>query len=151
MNCGIATVVEQVVVQLLTEIGELWRAGDLRIAHEHMATAVLRSSLGNMLDTFHPSEFAPLLIVTTPLGQFHELGALIVAIVAATEGWRALYLGPNLPATEIAGSAFQSNAAAVALSIVFPPDDPRIGVELLALRKALGSTPLIVGGRDAMA
>jgi methanogenic corrinoid protein MtbC1 len=88
------------------------------------------------------------MVVTTPAGQLHELGALVVAAAAASEGWRATYLGPNLPAEEIAGAAEQNEAKAVALSIIYPADDPRQGYELEKLRRYLrDGVVLFVGGR----
>jgi DNA-binding transcriptional MerR regulator/methylmalonyl-CoA mutase cobalamin-binding subunit len=147
---GAAAMIDQVALPLLRRIGESWRDGETRPAHEHMATAMIRTFLGNTLASFQPSALAPRLIVTTPVGQLHELGALIAAITAASEGWKALYLGPNLPAEEIAGALHQTRAEAVALSIVYPPDDPRIQHELGALRKHLGqTTPIFVGGNAA--
>jgi DNA-binding transcriptional MerR regulator/methylmalonyl-CoA mutase cobalamin-binding subunit len=143
---------EQVIVPMLYTIGDLWRLGELRAAHEHLASAVVRSSLGNLGRGFVPSPTAPTLIITTPAGQLHEFGALIVAAAAASDGWRATYLGPSLPAAEIAAAAHQSRARAVALSIVYPADDPHLRDELLTLRRGLaGDMALLVGGRAAEA
>lgn len=149
---GAAALIDRVLLPLLQSIGERWREGDVRTAHEHMASAIVRTFLGRMLDAFQPPALAPRLIVTTPAGQLHELGALIAAVTAASEGWRVLYLGPNLPSEEIAGAAHQAGARAVALSIVYPPDDPRLGQEIVSLRKHLGQEiPILAGGRAAAA
>jgi len=72
------------------------------------------------------------------------------AAAAAADGWRVVYLGPNLPAEEIAAVANQLQARAVALSVVYPPDDAKLPQELRDLRKHLADdVPLIVGGRVA--
>lgn len=148
---GAAAMIDRVVLPLLTSIGENWRAGQTRPVHEHMATAIVRTFLGNLLASFQSSAVAPCLIVTTPVGQFHELGALIAAITAASEGWKVLYLGPNLPAEEVAGAMYQTRATAVALSLIYPPDDPRLEHELRALRQHVGPmTPIFVGGHAAL-
>ena len=92
----------------------------------------------------------PLLIATTPAGQIHELGATIAASAAADAGWQVEYLGASLPAAEIAGAAIQLNANAVALSIVYPADDPNLSNELRYLRKLLPpQIGIIAGGRVA--
>jgi MerR family transcriptional regulator, light-induced transcriptional regulator len=143
---------EQVIVPMLYKIGDLRRLGELRVAHEHLASAVVRSSLGNLGRSFVHSPAAPTMIITTPAGQLHEFGALIVAAAAASDGWRATYLGPSLPAAEIAAAAHQSRARAVALSIVYPADDPHLRDELLTLRRGLADDMvLLVGGRAAEA
>jgi methanogenic corrinoid protein MtbC1 len=149
---GSAALIDRVLQPLLQNVGNRWREGALRCAHEHLATAAVRTLLGRMLDSFQPDEQAPRLIATTPAGQIHELGALFAAVAAASEGWRPVYLGPNLPAAEIAGAAHQANAKAVALSLVYPPDDPRMPDEMAALRKGVGpAIAILAGGRAAAA
>jgi len=99
---------------------------------------------------YAPSDTAPLLVVATLTGQLHELGALLVAAVATSLGWRVAYLGVGLPALEIAGAVHQASARAVALSLVYPDDDPHLPGEVLRLRAALPPVmPLLIGGRAA--
>lgn len=139
-----------VVVPLLQSLGTAWREGSVRVAHEHLATAAVRTFVGNLNGAFDVPENAPKIITTTPSGQLHEIGALLAAATAAADGWRAMYLGPSLPADEIAGAAQQSEARVVALSIVYPTDDIHVAGELRKLKKYLPKpTHLIVGGRGA--
>lgn len=141
---------QKIIAPLLDRIGELWRSGDLPVAHEHMASSVIRSTLGAMREGFDSPESSARIVVTTPAGQLHEFGALLAGSAASSEGWRVTYLGPNLPAAEIAGAARASGAKAVALSVIYPPNDPRLSVELKDLRRLLGSdVALIIGGRAA--
>lgn len=138
----------RVAAPLAQLIGTLWREGIITAAHEHFASSVLRTYLGQAARTFAPGSSAPVLTVATPAGQLHELGALLVAALAANLGWRVSYLGASLPAPEIAGAARQNQARAVALSLVYPEDDPQLESELLRLRELLPpSVQLIVGGR----
>lgn len=105
-------------------------------------------TLEGMRTSTHIPPSAPHLIVTTSASQTHELGALIVAAAAVTEGWRVAYSGPNLPAEEIAAAAETLNAQAVALSIVHPPNDPHLVAELQLLRRSLpAEVVLLAGGR----
>lgn len=138
----------KVLSPLLVRLGEDWRAGEIRAAHEHLASQVIRSFLGNLSRHYAAPENAPEIVVATPLGQLHELGAFMAAATAHHSGWRVTYLGPGLPAEEIAGAARQKNARAVALSLVHPEDDPRLPRELEKLRACLpAETQLLVGGR----
>jgi DNA-binding transcriptional MerR regulator/methylmalonyl-CoA mutase cobalamin-binding subunit len=143
---------ERLMVPLLQQLGELWQRGELRPSHEHVASAVVRSFLGGMYRAYDPPAMAPHLLSTTPSRQRHELGALIVAAVAAGEGWKTTYLGPDLPPEEIAAAARERGARAVALSLVYPPDDPLLADDLRRLRRLLPSTTaLIAGGRASQA
>lgn len=141
---------DQVLVPLLKEIGERYRHGGLRVSHEHAASAVVRTFLAQLVASHRIPERAPVLVLATPAGQRHELGALMAGVSAAAEGWKVIYLGPDLPAEEIAYAAIETKSSAVALSVVYPPDDPRIEDELRRLRRALPSdVVLFIGGLGA--
>jgi methanogenic corrinoid protein MtbC1 len=90
------------------------------------------------------------LVVATPAGQVHELGALSVGAMAANLGWQVTYLGASLPAAEIAGATKQNQARAVALSLVYPEDDPALAGELTRLRELLPPEVVLLTGGRAM-
>jgi DNA-binding transcriptional MerR regulator/methylmalonyl-CoA mutase cobalamin-binding subunit len=143
-----ATVLDEILLPLMTFVGEKWQQGSLKIVHEHFASGVVRNVLGGLAGA--SQSVGPVMVVATPVGQIHEFGALSVAVAAGVMGWSAVYLGPNLPAEEIAAAADAHKAAAVALSIIHPGDDPRVSQELRKLRRLIGETPtLFVGGRAA--
>lgn len=149
---GAQGVLQRLLAPLSQKLGELWREGELRAAHEHFAAGVMRGFLANMVRPFGGSQSGPVLIVGTPSGQLHELGALLVGAFAANLGWQVTYLGASLPAAEIAGAARQKQARAVALSLVYPEDDPGLEGELRTLREMLPSdVDLLVGGRAVAA
>jgi DNA-binding transcriptional MerR regulator len=90
LGFGTAAMVDHVVGPFLREVGERWHAGTLSPAHEHLASRAIASVLGWALDSFNAVPRAPRLIVTTPAGEQHELGALLAAAAAAEEGWRVV-------------------------------------------------------------
>ena len=142
--------IERLIVPLMEIVGERWRDGSLRIVHEHLASAVVRSMLSELSTRVSLSAAAPKIVVTTPAGQWHEIGALIVASTAESEGWQVIYLGANLPAEEIAAAAQHHGVKTVALSVVHPADDPHLAAELLKLRRYLSrDIGILVGGRGS--
>lgn len=139
-----------VVVPLLARIGELWSEGHVNPAHEHLASSIVRTVLGEFTSTFVPRPDAPRFLSATPQGQRHEFGAMLAAAGAASLGWRITYLGPDLPASSIADAARRVEALVVGISIVHAQDEPDLGAELRALRAALpADTVLLVGGAGA--
>lgn len=147
LSLGQVAVLSHVIGPLVQRVGDGWQAGTLKVGHEHLASAVIRTFLANAARPFAVHASAPMLVATTPSGQVHEIGAALVAAAAANKGWRITYLGPSLPAEEIASAALQSHARAVALSLVHPADDPQLPEELRRLQRLLPeSTTLIVGG-----
>lgn len=140
--------IENLIVPLVYKIGDLWHDGTIRVANEHLATAVIRSFLVDLIDRHSYSENSPIIVSATPHGQDHEFGALIVGVVAASLGWKVIYLGPDLPMEETAAVTDYLGAKVIALSIVYPNDDPRLRKDLLNLKKVLPeSVSLLVGGR----
>lgn len=147
---SLPVLIDKVLSPFLEKLGGLWSEGALRIAQEHFSSGIVRGLLANLCRQAASSPTDPVLLVTTPAGQHHEFGALFAAAVAASCGWRPIYLGPNLPAEEIAGAASVNRARAVALSIIYPTDDPRLAEELTLLRRCLSpETQIVAGGRSA--
>ena len=152
VSLGQMRLLSDLVVPLVERIGEGWIKGQVKVAQEHVATAVLRTFLGHIARPIALHPRAPVLVVTTPSGQHHELGAIIVAAAATGIGWRVVYGGACLPAEEIASMATEQRARAVGLSVVHPTDDPALSLELQLLRRLLPpSTPILVGGRASVA
>lgn len=147
---GNHAILENLLAPLLRRVGDEWHQGSMRIAHEHLLSGAVRSFVGQIAGQTRVASAAPRLLAGTPAGQNHELGALFASATASSEGWRAIYLGPNLPAEEIAAVAARCGARAVALSLSYPSDDPRLGGELLRLRRLLPRrTAIVVGGSAA--
>lgn len=148
LSLGRQALLDQLLHPLMTEIGNRWNEGSLRVSHEHLASAVVRSLLGTLTASAPVDDRAPTIIATTPAGQLHEFGALMAAATASSIGWRVVYLGPNTPAENIAAAARDTKAAAVALSLIYPPDDPGVADEIRRLGRLLpASAKVIAGGR----
>jgi DNA-binding transcriptional MerR regulator/methylmalonyl-CoA mutase cobalamin-binding subunit len=149
LRLGMDDMLDGVVAPLLLTIGSRWHQGLLRPAHEHLASAVVRRTLAWMMESGSIAATAPSLVVATLPGQTHELGAMLAATAASSHGWRVLYLGVNLPADDIALGANHTSASAVALSFVYPTDDPAIAGALRQLRSSLREGTAIVAGGSA--
>jgi len=142
--------IEDVIVPLVYKVGELWHSGEIRVANEHLGSSVIRGFLFNLLESYSVSDSAPIVVSATPRGQEHELGALIAGVVAASSGWKVIYLGSNLPAEEISAVVGHLKARVVALSIVYPNDDPVLPRELRKIKQSLPpGVSIVAGGRAA--
>ena len=144
-----AEVIDGIVAPLLEEMGNLWAEGRLSVAHEHAATSVLRATINGAIDTMEIGRPDSLhVLVATPAGQRHDLGAVLVAATATAAGCRVTYLGADLPVVDIADAALRQAADIVALSIIHPADDPDLPADLARLRQLLPSEiPIVAGGR----
>jgi MerR family transcriptional regulator, light-induced transcriptional regulator len=147
---GAERFLDEVAIPLLYRVGDLWESGTLCPAHEHLLSTNLQRVLAWMMERVGPDRDGPAIVVTTPAGQRHEMGALISSVVAAEEGWRVEYLGPDLPAEDIARAAAAAEAAAVALSVVHETPARVLLAEVRQLRDLVpGDVAIFVGGRAA--
>lgn len=149
MAVSVPALIDDVLIPLLDGIGVSWEKGKLGPAHEHLASVVIRRFLEWLLNTVDVGGGAPVLMATTPARERHELGALLSAVYASSEGWKAIYLGPDLPAGEIASVVGRLGALVVLLSVVDPALTDSFLREITALRAAIHpSVRLVVGGPE---
>lgn len=147
---GAERFVDRVAIPLLRELGTGWAEGRLTIAHEHLASTVIRRTLGSLLEAVQRPEGAPTLVAATPPGERHEFGAMLAGASAAAVGWRVVYLGADLPSEDIAHAVRQTGARVVLLSLVNPRPDGGLIHELRALREGVPpEVQLLVGGAAA--
>lgn len=138
---------EGVLIPFLRQVGHKWESGEYRVAQEHVATAVIRTFLGRQLGNTRSGTKGSVIVAATLPEAIHEFGAMMAALTATAQGWRAYYLGSNLPVDEIAYSIKQLKAQAILLSIVFPPGDEKIRENLVLLRELLPeNVTIIIGG-----
>jgi MerR family transcriptional regulator, light-induced transcriptional regulator len=147
---------DEVLMPLLTEVGERWHSGRFSPAQEHVVSVAARRVVTWMVDAYEPPAGAPVALVTTVAGEQHEFGALLVTVLALDAGWGVVYLGTSLPAPEIVRAARSVGATLVALSIINRPEgraeEDGVVAEVSSVRVALSATvPVVVGGAGAAA
>ena len=136
-----------VILPLLRELGDRWEAGALSPAQEHLVSAIVRSALGGLLRTIGTSDGSARAIFATPAGERHELCLLCAAVLAAAAGHSVLYLGPDLPAADIAHAAKIREARTVVLAATTPGVVTR--AEVKQLTRELSDLDLWIGGPQA--
>jgi DNA-binding transcriptional MerR regulator len=138
---------ERFLTPLLRAIGDSRARGTMQPAHEHLATKEVRDQLSRMI-AGPASETSPRLVVATLSGQLHDLGTLMVSVAASELGWNVSCPGSSLAPEEISAAVSATKALAVAISLVYPEEDPRVVVAIDLLRRYLPSrTALLLGGR----
>lgn len=150
VTLGSEAFTDRLVAPLLRAIGDRWHSGDLRPAHEHLASQVVKRVLHWMVEPARVDGDGPRAVIGTLAGELHEMGALLAGATAALEGWHVTYVGQNLPAEDFGLTARTVGAQLIGISAVNPLDADG-GVE--QFRTLLDSTPpgvkVVAGGRVA--
>jgi methanogenic corrinoid protein MtbC1 len=141
--------IKNIIAPILDEVGERWAHKEFGVAHEHLASGLLRNLLSSLFRLYPPDLAAEKVVLATPMGERHEFGLLLAALVAATRGWRVIYLGADLPAEEIAYALRLTNSRFLALSVVGSQQDVDQELEAIA-RQLPAGVRVWIGGSDAM-
>jgi DNA-binding transcriptional MerR regulator len=142
--------IDDVLSPLLREVGDRWHSGQFSIAQERLVSAAVRRHVALMVDAYDRSAHGPVIVFATLPGERHELGLLLASMVTASHGCQVHYLGPELPAEEIARYAESTGAAAVAVSVIVGESTAPVADELGRLRRALDpERALWIGGSGA--
>ena len=140
----------EVMLPLLRTLGDRWESGEVCVASEHATSAALRSLLGAALRHRRQGN-GPRLVFATPSGERHELGLLAAAICAQERGAHVIYLGPDLPADELARAAREQEADAAVLALA-SVDGAAARREVTEARRLLpADVSLWIGGAGASA
>jgi DNA-binding transcriptional MerR regulator len=139
------TLLRDVIVPYLHELGDGWERGDVSIAQEHFASALLRGRLLGLARGWGHG-IGPVAVLACAPGEHHDLGLLAFGLALRARGWRIVYLGTDTPITSVADAARSCSPAAVVVSAVDPRVFRRHAEELRHLAR---DTRLFVGGAGA--
>jgi DNA-binding transcriptional MerR regulator len=141
------TVLRDVVLPFLADLGEAWARGTLTVGQEHFATAVIAGRL-HALGRGRDAGVGPRAVLACPSEERHELGLLCFALALRGRGWRVCYLGGDTPTAAIAGVATELDADLVVLGAVRAEPLVEVADELAGLAR---TRTVCVGGRGASA
>lgn len=108
-----------VLAPVQAELGRRWAGGDLGVADEHAASAAVDELLVRLAATAESPRGAAV-VVASAENDAHALGGRVVASALALEGFRVVYLGPSVPASDLADFLDLQRPLALALSCSMP-------------------------------
>jgi MerR family transcriptional regulator, light-induced transcriptional regulator len=98
------TLVSEVVMPYLRELGERWERGAASVGQEHFASGVLRGRLLGLARGWGLGVGPAALLACLP-GEQHDLGLIAFGLALRARGWRIFYLGPDAPIETVADAA----------------------------------------------
>ena len=96
----IETVLRDILLPYLRELGERWERGEVSIAQEHFASNVVRGRLQGLARGWGAGSGAPSVLACAP-GELHDLPLMMFGVVLAHRGRSVTYLGPDTPVATI--------------------------------------------------
>jgi len=102
-------------------VGELWCAGQISIADEHLATEITMAAMERLRSAMKmPRQSSERILILCVQGEHHYVGARMVADLFQMEGWDVYFLGPDVPTTALPAIILQRRPRVVGLSVTLP-------------------------------
>jgi DNA-binding transcriptional MerR regulator len=112
---SLATVLRDVVVPYLGELGRRWQDGSASVAQEHFASFVIRGRLAGLARGWGSGR-GPRAVLACPPLELHDLALMVFGIMLNRQGWRIDYLGTSTPIDELARAADTTHPDLVVLA-----------------------------------
>jgi MerR family transcriptional regulator, light-induced transcriptional regulator len=90
------TVLTEVVLPYLRELGERWDEGSATVTQEHFASNLLRARLAALARGWELGT-GPLALLACAPGELHDLPLLMLGLTLRGRAWRVAYLGADTP------------------------------------------------------
>jgi MerR family transcriptional regulator, light-induced transcriptional regulator len=139
------TILRDVLLPYLRELGERWERGDVSVAQEHYASGLLRGRLLGLARGWGRGIGPHALLAGAP-GEQHDLGLISFGLSVRARGWRVTFLGQDTPIADIAATARAIRPDLVVVTATTRRRLSAVADELAALGKGF---PLAVAGAGA--
>lgn len=139
------TVLRELVLPVLREIGDGWERGEVEVGEEHFATTVIRERL-LALSRFWSRGGGPLAILACAPGELHDIGLIAFGLVLRSHGWRIFFLGASTPVASVAKATAAFHPQLIVVSSMDGALLEAVGGEL---RRLARSAPLVLAGGGA--
>jgi DNA-binding transcriptional MerR regulator len=141
------TVVRDLILPALRQIGDEWANGTLEVGQEHFASNLIRPRLLALARLWGRGG-GPLAILACPPGERHDIGLIAFGLLLRSHGWRILFLGADTPI----GTLERAIAATDPRLVVVASVDPSLlENEAAGLRRAGRTARLVLSGSGASA
>jgi DNA-binding transcriptional MerR regulator len=144
-DLSLPTVLRDVLMPYLRELGDRWEAGTASVAQEHFASFVLRGRLAGLARGWGDGR-GPRALLACPPYELHDLALMVFGIVLHRQGWRIDYLGTGTPMAELTRTAEATAPDLVVLAASTPETLDPVRAELTALAARF---PLALAGAGA--
>jgi MerR family transcriptional regulator, light-induced transcriptional regulator len=139
------SVLDEVILPCLVDIGEGWGRGEVTVAQEHFATNLLRERLLGLARPWDRGG-GPRAVLACPPGERHDVALICFGVVLGRGGWRITFLGADTPVATVAEAARTLEPDLVVFASVM--DGGFTGIAP-ALRALAGTRPVAIAGRAA--
>jgi MerR family transcriptional regulator, light-induced transcriptional regulator len=141
----VETVLRDVVLPYLRELGDRWERGAASVAQEHFASNLIRGRLASLGRGWGHGR-GPRAVLACPPDELHDIALLAFGVVLNRNGWRIGYLGANTPLADLIRLAGAIRPDVVVLAATRPERFDALTADLTRLA---GKASLAIAGTGA--
>jgi DNA-binding transcriptional MerR regulator len=142
---SLETVLRELILPVLHEIGTEWERGTLEVGQEHFASNLVRERLLALARLWGRGG-GPLAILACAPGERHDIGLIAFGLVLRSHGWRILFLGADTPLATLGSAVSTTNPRLV---VVASMDSALLEAQSTQLRRLGRSAALVLSGAGA--
>jgi DNA-binding transcriptional MerR regulator len=142
---ALETVLRELILPVLREVGDRWERGVLEVGQEHFASHLIRERLLGAARLWGRGG-GPLAILACVPGERHDISLLAFGLLLRSHGWRILYLGADTPLETLSRAVATTNPRLV---VVVSFDASQLDAVGAGLRRLAGTAPLVLSGPGA--
>ena len=147
-SLGLEPAYADVVRAAMYRVGDLWKAGEISVSREHLASNVM----GQVLDELNAGIRARprtrgAVALCTPMGEQHNLATKVLEGLLANRGHRTFNISASAPTDAIVDFIADRRADTVFVSLTIPEYLPNAKRLVKALREKAPKARVLVGGQ----
>jgi methanogenic corrinoid protein MtbC1 len=117
----VSSIYENIFQAAQYEIGLLWQANKITVAHEHYCTAATQLIMSSLYPyIFETEKKGGKILACTVSGDLHEIGIRMISDQFEMNGWDSYYLGANMPDKGVISAIKEQQPDIVAISVMMP-------------------------------
>lgn len=130
------------------EIGRLWHAGDVTVAEEHLVSHTTGRAMTMLSHAARPAQGnGKTVVVGAVANNAHDLGLRAVADLYEMAGWRAIFLGADVPSADLPAVLGYFGADLLLIGATMAIQIPRVEEAVVGIRaRCERPVKIIVGG-----
>jgi methanogenic corrinoid protein MtbC1 len=147
-GCTIQDIYEKVIRHSLYKVGDLWESGQISVASEHLASAIVESILNEQYSIIISQIKTNKTVVAASVeNEVHQIGLKMVSDIFEMSGFNVHYLGANNPLDDLVNfiDTVKPNILAVSVSINYHLNSLEKLIE--AIRDKYPNLIIITGGQ----
>lgn len=142
------SVVDEVLIPAMTRVGERFKAGEYFVPEMLVAARAMKEAMALLEPRLAAAGVTPkyTAVLGTVVGDLHDIGKNLVALMWKGAGFRVIDLGTNVPAHRFVSAVQQHQPHVVGVSALLTTTMPAMGATVAAIRSGCPPVKIIIGG-----